>query len=180
MPDAPAASPDTDALRRRSFADLVYQLSLYLSHSLTHALSFSCWLTLAQNSRATQFAHNISRQSEEWKRNKKKEEESKWQKEKEKNREWHLERNRKQTKREGGNMKWVRQKAQLSNKKRDTNTEGARARERERERQAEREELESERKKPKERHLLHDIAKDRFCWAILHSSSCKNSVIEDK
>ena len=97
---------------------------------------------------------------------------------KKKIREWDLGRNRKQTKREGGNMKWVRQKAQLSNKKRDTNTEGARARERER--QAEREELESERKKPKERHLLHDIAKDRFCWAILHSSSCKNSVIEDK
>ena len=78
-------------------------------------------------------------------------------------------------------MKWVRQKERLSNKKRDTNTEGARAQERERERQsqAEREELESERKKPKERHLLHGIAKYRF-WAILHSASCKNSVIEDK
>ena len=74
-------------------------------------------------------------------------------------------------------MKWVRQKERLSNKKRETNTEGVR--ERERESQAEREELESEKKKPKERHLLHDIAKDRF-WAILHSASCKNSVIEDK
>ena len=75
-------------------------------------------------------------------------------------------------------MKSVRQKEQLSNKKRDTNTEGARARERERARPREKIQ-EAREKKPKERNLLHDIAKDRF-WAILYSASCKNSVIEDK
>ena len=59
-------------------------------------------------------------------------------------------------KREGKNMKLVRQREQLSDKKRDKNTEGAR------ESQIEREELKSERDKPKERDLLHDIAKERF------------------
>ena len=148
MPDTPPASPDADALRHQSFADLAYQFLLYLSRSLTHALSFSCWFTLAQNSRAAQLAQNISRRLGEWKRNKKKEKESKSQKEK-KIREWDLERNRKQRKREGGNMKWVQQKEWFSNKKRDTNTEGVREREREREPDRERRFRKRERKSQK-------------------------------
>ena len=59
-------------------------------------------------------------------------------------------------KREGENMKQVRQRERLSEKKSDKNTEGAR------ESQIKTEELKSEREKPKERDLLHDIAKERF------------------
>ena len=64
---------------------------------------------------------------------------------------------KKSDKKRGGNMKLVRQKEKLSNKKRNKNTEGAR------ESQTEREELESKRKNQKrERDLLHDVAKEQF------------------